>query len=170
VASFEEVRVPAKYREGEEGQGFFMVMTTLDWLRVITALTCLCRAQASLEDAMAWAKERIVFGQPIYKYQGVSFLIAEHATMLEAARLLCYRVLSLKDQGLPYMTECSMAKWYSVEVSIQAIKDCMAILGHPAYSTEHPVSQRLRDVVGFQMGDGTPQMQKLIIARMLMGK
>lgn len=170
VASFEEVRVPAKYREGEEGQGFFMVMTTLDWLRVITALTCLCRAQASLEDAMAWAKERIVFGQPIYKYQGVSFIIAEHATMLEAARLLCYRVLSLKDQGLPYMTECSMAKWYSVEVSIQAIKDCMAILGHPAYSTEHPVSQRLRDVVGFQMGDGTPQMQKLIIARMLMGK
>jgi cyclohexanecarboxyl-CoA dehydrogenase len=63
-----------------------------------------------------------------------------------------------------------MAKWYSVEVSIQAIKDFMVILGHPAYSTEHPVSQRLRDVVGFQMGDGTPQMQKMIIARMLMGK
>ena len=170
VASFDGVRVPARYREGEEGQGFYMVMNTLDWLRVITAMTCLCRAQASLEEAIAWSKERIAFGQPIHRYQGVSFLIAEHATMLEAARLLCYRVLWLKDQGLPYMTECSMAKWYSVEVSIQAIKDCMVILGHPAYSTEHPISQRLRDVLGFQMGDGTPQMQKMIIARMLIGK
>jgi cyclohexanecarboxyl-CoA dehydrogenase len=170
VASFEDVRVPAKYREGEEGQGFYMVMSTLDWLRVITAMTCLCRALASLEDAMAWSKERIVFGQPIYRYQGISFLIAEHATRLEAARLLCYRVLWLKEQGLPYMTECSMAKWYSVEVSIQAIKDFMVTIGHPAYSTEHPISQRLRDVLGFQMGDGTPQMQKLIIARMMLGK
>ena len=170
VAAFDEVRVPAKYREGEEGKGFYMVMSTLDWLRVITAFTCLCRAQASLEEAIAWSKERIAFGQPISRYQGVSFLIAEHYTTIEAARLLCYRVLWLKDQGVPYITECSMAKWYSVEVSIQAIKDCMVIIGHPAYSTEHPISQRLRDVVGFQMGDGTPQMQKLIISRMVLGK
>jgi cyclohexanecarboxyl-CoA dehydrogenase len=170
VAAFDEVRVPAKYREGEEGKGFYMVMNTLDWLRVITAFTCLCRAQASLEEAIAWSKERIAFGQPISRYQGVSFLIAEHYTTIEAARLLCYRVLWLKDQGAPYITECSMAKWYSVEVSIQAIKDCMVIIGHPAYSTEHPISQRLRDVVGFQMGDGTPQMQKLIISRMVLGK
>ena len=170
VAAFDEVRVPAKYREGEEGKGFYMVMNTLDWLRVITAFTCLCRAQASLEEAIAWSKERIAFGQPISRYQGVSFLIAEHYTTIEAARLLCYRVLWLKDQGVPYITECSMAKWYSVEVSIQAIKDSMVIIGHPAYSTEHPISQRLRDVVGFQMGDGTPQMQKLIISRMVLGK
>jgi cyclohexanecarboxyl-CoA dehydrogenase len=169
VAAFEDVRVPARYREGEEGKGFYMVMGTLDWLRVITAFTCLCRAQASLEEAIAWSKERVAFGRPIAQYQGVSFLIAEHHTRVEAARLLCYRVLSLKDQGVPYITECSMAKWYSVEVSIQAVKDCMVILGHPAYSTEHPISQRLRDVVGFQMGDGTPQMQKLIISRMLLG-
>jgi len=170
VAAFDEVRLPAKYREGEEGKGFYMVMSTLDWLRVITAFTCLCRAQASLEEAITWSKERIAFGQPISRYQGVSFLIAEHYTTIEAARLLCYRVLWLKDQGIPYITECSMAKWYSVEVSIQAIKDCMVIIGHPAYSTEHPISQRLRDVVGFQMGDGTPQMQKLIISRMVLGK
>jgi cyclohexanecarboxyl-CoA dehydrogenase len=170
VAVFDEVRVPARYREGEEGTGFYMIMGTLDWLRVITAFTCLCRAQASLEEAIAWSKERVAFGQPISRYQGVSFLIAEHCTRVEAARLLCYRVLWLKDQGIPYITECSMAKWYSVEVSIQAIKDCMVIVGHPAYSTEHPISQRLRDVVGFQMGDGTPQMQKLIISRMLLGK
>ncbi len=170
IAVFDEVRVPAKYREGEEGKGFYMILSTLDWLRVITAFTCLCRAQASLEEAIAWSQERIAFGQPISRYQGVSFLIAEHYTRVEAARLLCYRVLWLKDQGLPYMAECSMAKWYGVEVSIQAIKDCMVIIGHPAYSTEHPISQRLRDVVGFQMGDGTPQMQKLIISRMLLGK
>jgi cyclohexanecarboxyl-CoA dehydrogenase len=79
-------------------------------------------------------------------------------------------VLWLKDQGRPFITECSMAKWYGVEVSIQAIKDCMVIIGHPAYSTEHPISQRLRDAIGFQMGDGTPQIQKVIISRMLIGK
>lgn len=170
VAAFDDVRLPSKYRIGEEGKGFYIVMGTLDWLRVISAFTCIARAEASLDDAIAWSKERIAFGQPISKYQGVSFLIAEHYTRIEAARLLCYRVLWLKDQGLPFITECSMAKWYGVEASIQAIKDCMVIIGHPAYSVEHPISQRLRDAVGFQMGDGTPQIQKLIISRMLIGK
>lgn len=168
--TFDDVRVPAKYREGEEGMGFYTVMGTLDWLRIIVALTCLARAQASLEDAMEWSKERKAFGKPIAAYQGVSFLISEHHTRVEAARLLCYRTLWLKDQGKSHTIESSMAKWFSVEVSIQAIKDCMTIIGHPGYSTEHPISSRLRDVIGYQMGDGTPQIQKMIIARLMIGK
>ncbi len=168
--TFDDVRVPAKYREGPEGMGFYTIMGTLDWLRIIVALTCLARAQASLTDAMEWSKERKAFGKLIAVNQGVSFLIAEHHTMIEAARLLCYRTLWLKDQGQPHTMESSMAKWLSVEVSIQAIKDCMVIIGHPGYSTEHPISMRLRDVIGYQMGDGTPQIQKMIIARLMIGK
>ena len=90
--------------------------------------------------------------------------------MIEAARLLCYRTLWLKDQGQSHTIESSMAKWFSVEVAVQAIKDMMVIIGHPGYSTEHPISQRLRDVVGFQLGDGPPQIQKMIIARLIIGK
>ncbi|TET75268.1 MAG: hypothetical protein E3J42_03715 [Dehalococcoidia bacterium] len=168
--TFDDVRVPAKYREGEEGMGFYTVMGTLDWLRIIVALTCLARAQASLHDAMEWSKERKAFGRLIATYQGVSFQIAEHHTMIEAARLLCYRTLWLKDQGKAHTIESSMAKWFSVEVSVQAIKDMMVIIGHPGYSTEHPISMRLRDVLGYQLGDGTPQIQKMIIARLMIGK
>ncbi len=168
--TFDDVRIPAKYREGDEGMGFYTVMGTLDWLRIIVALTCLARAQSSLQDAMEWSKERKAFGRAIASYQGVSFPIAEHHTMIEAARMLCYRTLWLKDQGKPHTVESSMAKWFSVEVSLQAIKDMMVIIGHPGYSTEHMISTRLRDVLGYQMGDGTPQIQKMIIARLMIGK
>jgi cyclohexanecarboxyl-CoA dehydrogenase len=168
--TFDDVRVPAKYREGDEGMGFYTVMGTLDWLRIIVALTCLGRAQASLADAMAWSQERKTFGRPIAANQGVSFHIAEHYTKVEAARMLCYRTLWLKDQGQAHTVESSMAKWYSVEVSLQCIKDMMVIIGHPGYSTEHAISQRLRDVIGYQLGDGPPQIQKMIIARLMIGK
>ena len=168
--TFDDVRVPAKYREGDEGMGFYTVMGTLDWLRIIVALTCLARAQASLADAIAWSQERKTFGRLIAANQGVSFHIAEHYTKVEAARMLCYRTLWLKDQGQPHTIESSMAKWYSVEVSLQCIKDMMVIIGHPGYSTEHAISQRLRDVIGYQLGDGPPQIQKMIIARLMIGK
>jgi cyclohexanecarboxyl-CoA dehydrogenase len=168
--TFDDVRVPAKFREGEEGMGFYTVMGTLDWLRIIVALTCLARAQASLADAMAWSQERKTFGRAIAVNQGVSFQIAEHHTMVEAARLLCYRTLWLKDQGQSHTIESSMAKWFSVEASVQCVKDMMVIIGHPGYSTEHMISTRLRDVLGYQLGDGTPQIQKMIIARLMIGK
>jgi cyclohexanecarboxyl-CoA dehydrogenase len=168
--TFDDVRVPAKFREGEEGMGFYTVMGTLDWLRIIVALTCLARAQASIADAIAWSRERKAFGRAIASYQGVSFPIAEHYTRVEAARMLCYRTLWLKDQGQSHTIESSMAKWFSVEVSVQCIKDMMVTIGHPGYSTEHGISQRMRDVLGYQMGDGTPQIQKMIIARLMIGK
>jgi cyclohexanecarboxyl-CoA dehydrogenase len=168
--TFDDVRVPAKFREGDEGMGFYTVMGTLDWLRIIVALTCLARAQASIADAIAWSQERKTFGKAIATNQGVSFPIAEHHTMVEAARLLCYRTLWLKDQGQAHTIESSMAKWFSVETSVQCIKDMMVLIGHPGYSTEHMISTRLRDVLGYQLGDGTPQIQKMIIARLMIGK
>jgi cyclohexanecarboxyl-CoA dehydrogenase len=167
---FDDVRVPAKYREGEEGKGFYLIMGSLDWFRIIVALGGLARAQASLEEAIQWSEQRHAFSKPILNFQGVSFLLAEHYTQVEAARLLCYRALSLKDQGQQHTLESSMAKWFSVEVSLETIRDCMVILGHPAYSTENPISTRLRDIIGYQIGDGTPQIHKLIISRLLLGR
>jgi cyclohexanecarboxyl-CoA dehydrogenase len=90
--------------------------------------------------------------------------------MVEAARMLCYRTLWLKDQGQMHTMESAMAKWFSVEVSVQCIKDMLVLIGHPGYSTEHPISMRMRDVLGYQLGDGPPQIQKMIIARLLLGK
>jgi cyclohexanecarboxyl-CoA dehydrogenase len=168
--TFDDVKVPVRNRIGEEGLGFYLLMGTLDWLRIIVALECLARAQASLNDAMEWSKQRRTFGKLIASYQGVSFPIAEHYTMVEAARMLCYRTLWLKDQGQMHTMESAMAKWFSVEVSVQCIKDMLVLIGHPGYSTEHPISMRLRDVLGYQLGDGPPQIQKMIIARLLLGK
>ena len=168
--TFDDVKVPVRQRVGEEGMGFFLLMGTLDWLRVITSLHCLARAEASLNDAIEWSKQRRTFGKLIASYQGVAFPIAEHYTRVEAARMLCFRTLWLKDQGQAHTVESSMAKWFSVEVSVQCIKDMLVLIGHPGYSTEHPISMRLRDVLGYQIGDGPPQIQKMIISRQLLGK
>ncbi|MFC2058755.1 acyl-CoA dehydrogenase family protein [Chloroflexota bacterium] len=166
----DDVRIPAKYREGEEGKGFSLVMGTFDWLRNIIVLQQLGSAMASLEEAMVWAKQRIAFKKPIAKFEGVSFMIAEHVTKVDAARLLCYRALWLRDQGLPHMKETSMAKWFSVQTAIDAINAAMVVHGWYGYSKEHLIESRLRDALGFQYADGPTNIQKLIIARELMGK
>jgi len=171
IVKLDGVRVPVKYRMGEEGKGFYMFAGILDWIKPAgLALGQLGAAQASLEEAMAWAKQRIAFGRPISKFEGVSFKIAEHHTRIEAARLLCYRTLWLRDHGLPHSKESAMSKLLSVEVAHHAINDCMVILSHVGYSEEHPISERLTEVIGWQLGDGTEQIQKLIIARELMGR
>lgn len=168
--TFDDVRIPARYREGEEGKGFYLVMGTFDWLRNIVTLRQLASASASLEEAMAWAKERVAFGRPIVKFEGVSFMIAEHYTKVEAARLLCFRALWLRDQGQRHTKESSMAKWFGIEVAIEAIRASMVIHGWYGYSTEHLIESRLRNALGYQFADGTIHIQKMIIARELMGR
>jgi len=171
IINLDNVRLPARYRMGEEGQGFYLFVGILDWIKPAgLALGQLGVAQATLEEAMVWAKQRIAFGRPISKFEGVSFKIAEHYTRVEAARLLCYRTLWLRDQGLPHAKESAMSKWFRVEVVHRAILDCMIIFGHVGYSEEHPIPERLTEVSGWEIGDGTEQIQKLIIARELMGK
>jgi cyclohexanecarboxyl-CoA dehydrogenase len=167
---FDEVRLPARNRLGEEGIGFYATMAFFEHMRSILGLHCLAAAEASLDEAIVWAKQRVAFGRPIVKYEGVSFKIAEHYTRVEAAKLLCYRALWLMDKGLPSIKESSMAKWLGVEVAVQALIDAMTIFGHVGYSEDSPIQQRLRDVLGYKFGDGTDNIQKIVIVRELMGK
>ena len=164
------VRVPAEQRCGDEGKGFHISMGMADFGRVYLGLLALARAETSLEEAMAYALQRTAFGQPIAKFEGVSFKIAEHATRIEAARMLCYRTLWLKDQGMPHTKESAMCKWLGAKTGFDAIHDALLIHGHVGYSEEYPLEQRLRDAVGLEFTDGMDQIMKIVIARELMGR
>jgi cyclohexanecarboxyl-CoA dehydrogenase len=164
------VRVPARYRLGEEGRGFPMVMGQFNLIRINLALMALGIAQTSLEDAMRYAMERKAFGEPLAKYEGVSFKIAEGATLLEATRMLCYRALWLRDQGLDHVKESAMCKYLGPKVALRVVHDALLIHGHAGYSEELPLEQRLRDIIGWEMADGTAEIMKIVISRELMGR
>lgn len=167
---FDDVRIPVRYRIGGEGEGFYIVMKEFDFIRICVALEALGAAQASLEEAIEYAKQRTAFGKPIARFEGVSFKIAEDATLLEAARLLCYRALWLRDQGQTHIKETAMCKWFAPQVALRTIHDALLIHGHFGYSEELPLEQRLRDVMGWELGDGTAEVMKVIISRELMGR
>ncbi|MFN8559506.1 MAG: acyl-CoA dehydrogenase family protein [Dehalococcoidia bacterium] len=95
---------------------------------------------------------------------------AEHATLIEAARWLCYRGLWLRDQGLPHTKEAAMVKWWAPKVAVDCLHECLLLHGHYGYTRDLPLEQRLRDVIGLEIGDGTAQVQKIIVARELMGR
>src|SRR5207302_5812948 len=135
----DEVRVPKDYLLGRENTGFYQVMQGFDFSRFIIGLMCLCAAQITLDETMAYVKERQAFGRPLAKFEGVSFPIAEHATMLEAARWLCYRTLWLRDQGLPHAKEAAMVKWWGPKVAVDAIHDCLLLHGHYGYTQDFPL-------------------------------
>jgi cyclohexanecarboxyl-CoA dehydrogenase len=170
VLAFDHVRVPASHRIGEEGSGFYQIMQGFDYNRVGIALACLGVAQVSLEETMVYAKERRAFGRPLAGFEGVSFPIAEAATHLEACRWLCYRALWLADHGRPYTKESAMTKWWGPRLAVETIHQCLLLHGHYGYTDELPFEQRMRDVIGLQIGDGTAEVMKLIVARQLMGR
>jgi cyclohexanecarboxyl-CoA dehydrogenase len=167
---FDGVRIPTKYRIGEEGQGFYIAMDAITGIRVCLSLLAIGKAEGALEEAVKYAKERTAFGRPIARFEAISFKIAEQATILEAARLLCYRALWLKDQGIRNMKEAAMAKWYGARMAVMAIHEMLLIYGHIGYTTDYPVEQHLRDVIGNEIGDGTAEIMKLIISREIMGR
>jgi cyclohexanecarboxyl-CoA dehydrogenase len=166
----DDVRLPRDALIGAEGQGFYLVMNAFDYSRVIIALMCIGAAEQSLDETIAYVKERQAFGRPLAKFEGVSFPIAEHATMLEAARWLCYRTLWLRDQGLPHSKEAAMVKWWGPKVAVEAIHECLLLHGHYGYTQDLPLEQRLRDVIGLEIGDGTAQISKVVVARELFGR
>jgi cyclohexanecarboxyl-CoA dehydrogenase len=170
VLSFDHVRVPASHRIGEEGSGFYQVMQGFDYNRVGIALACLGVAQVSLEETMAYVKERHAFGRPLAGFEGVSFPIAEAATHVEACRWLCYRALWLADHGRPYTKESAMTKWWGPRLAVETIHQCLLLHGHYGYTDELPFERRMRDVIGLEIGDGTAEVMKLIVARQLMGR
>ena len=165
----DDVFVPAENLVGAEGRGFSMVMSHFDYSRAAIGLQCLGAARASLEETYAYVRQRHAFGQPIAAFQGVSLPLAEHATLVDAARWACYRTLWLRQAGLPHTTEAAMCKWWAPVVAKNAIEVCLLTHGHYGWSDELPFQQRFRDVFGYQIGDGTAQIQKQVIASRLIG-
>jgi len=166
----DDVEIPAENLLGGEGEGFVVVMAGFDYTRILLGLICIGAAKASLEETIRYVKERHAFGVPLAKFEGVSFPIAEHYSRIEAARMLCYRGLWLRNQGLPHTTEAAICKWMGPKFAVDAIHDCLLLHGHYGYTQEFPIEQRLRDAIGLELGDGPAQIQKIVISRDLFGR
>lgn len=167
---FENVRVPADHLLGEEGRGFGQVMQGFDFSRSLIGLQALGTARQSLEETWAYIGERRAFGKPLAAFQGVTHQLAEFDTKIEAARLMCYNALWLKDRGIRHTAEAAMSKWWPPLLAYEAIHACLLIHGHAGYSDALPFQQRMRDVLGLQIGDGTAHVMKNIVARERAGR
>jgi cyclohexanecarboxyl-CoA dehydrogenase len=170
AVSFEDTFVSDQHVIGEIGRGFQMVMGEFDYTRSLLGLLAIGSAMTAIDMTVEYAKKREAFGQPIAKFQGVTFPLAEHATYIEGVKWLCYHALALREAGLPHTKEAAMIKWWGPHTAVQAIHDCIVLHGHVAYSEDLPLQQMLRDVSGLEIGDGTPQIQKLIVAREMFGR
>ncbi|HKT99679.1 MAG TPA: cyclohexanecarboxyl-CoA dehydrogenase [Paraburkholderia sp.] len=166
---FENVRVPVDHRLGDEGKGFVQVMQGFDFSRALIGLQVLAVASVSLEETWAYVAQREAFGKPLSAFQGVSHPLAEYATQVEAARLLCLQTLWLKDRGLPHTAQAAMCKWWGPKLAYDVVHQCLLSFGHGGYD-RGPMEQRLRDVLGFQIGDGTAQIMKTLVARANAGR
>jgi cyclohexanecarboxyl-CoA dehydrogenase len=165
-----EVRVPAENLIGTEGGAFAEVMRAFDYTRALIGLMCIGAAQITLDETIEYLRGRRAFGKPISSNQGVSFPLAEWSAKLEMARWLCYRTLWLRDRGESHTREAAMCKMLAPEFAVGAIHECLILHGHYGYTKDYPVEQRLRDVIGQQIADGTPQIQKMIVARSIFGR
>ena len=167
---FDDVYVPMDHRLGDEGKGFTQVMVGFDYSRALIALQCLGAAQASIDEAWAYTKEREAFGGPIARFQGVTFPLVEGETLIAAARQLSYHTLSLRDAGKPHTAEAAMVKWMAPKTAFDVIHQCLLTFGHYGWSMDLPHQQRLRDVMGLEIGDGTAGIMKMIVSRERVGR
>jgi len=166
---FDNVRVPVDHRLGDENKGFVQVMQGFDFSRALIGLQVLAVARVALEETWEYAAQREAFGKPLSAFQGVSHPLADLQTQVEAARLLCLQTLWLKDRNLPHTAEAAMCKWWGPKLAYDVVHQCLLVFGHGGY--DHGLmEQRLRDVLGFQIGDGTAQIMKTIIARTKAGR
>ncbi|HEY2223467.1 acyl-CoA dehydrogenase family protein [Actinomycetospora sp.] len=170
AAHFEDVRVPVGNLLGDEGRGFTQVMVGFDFSRALIGLQCLGAAQQTVDETWSYVSERTSFDRPLSTNQGVAFPLAEADTLLTAARLLCHQTLWLKDAGQPHTSQAAMAKWWAPKTAYDVINQCLLLHGQYGYRTELPIEQRMRDVLGLQIGDGTAQIMKLVIARGRLGR
>ena len=167
---FDGVRVPATNLIGREGEGFRQFAETLDRGRINVAALALGIGQAALDAAVAYARQREQFGRPIAAFQGVQWPLAEAATELEAARLLILNAARMADAEMPLKKEAAMAKFFAAEAALRACGSAVEIFGGHGYMREFPVERYLRDARMCQIGEGTSQIQRLIIARELLGR
>ena len=168
--TFTDLRVPAINMLGREGGGFREAMRFFDWNRALLALACIGAAEKSLDELVEYIKLRETFGNSLAKYQGVTFQVAEHMTRLEAAKLLAYKVLWLRDNDLPHSKEAAMIKWHGIREAFETLHTCILLSGWPAYGSELPHERRLRDVMGLELGDGSPEIMKMVVAREVFGR
>ncbi|HWR44671.1 acyl-CoA dehydrogenase [Sporomusa sp.] len=161
---FQDVKVPKENLMGKEGDGFKIAMATLDGGRIGVAAQALGIAQAALDHAVKYSKERVQFGKPIASNQAIAFMLADMATKVEAARLLVYRAAYLKDKGLPYSKEAAMAKMYASDAAMSVTTDAVQIFGGYGYSREYPVERLMRNAKITQIYEGTNQVQRMVIS------
>ncbi|WP_406263451.1 acyl-CoA dehydrogenase family protein [Actinacidiphila glaucinigra] len=165
----EDVRVPASAMLGPEGKGFSVAMSALAKGRMSVAAGCVGIAQAALDAAVGYAKEREQFGRPIAAHQLVQELLADIALDVDAARLLTWRVADLVDRGLPFAAESSKAKLFASEAAVRCANNALQVFGGYGYIDEYPVGKLLRDARVMTLYEGTSQIQKLLIGRELTG-
>ncbi len=165
---FENCRVPAENMLGEEGDGFIQAMKILDGGRISIAALSLGTGYGAYEAALKYSKEREQFGRPISKFQGVSFKLADMITKLEAAELLTFKAASLKNQKKKVTTEGAMAKMYASEIAVEICNEAVQIFGGYGFTKDFPVEKFYRDVKLCTIGEGTTEIQKVVISKNLM--
>lgn len=170
AVSFDNVRVPLDNLVGEEGMGLQQSLATLSKGRVSIGALALGLAQAAYEKALAYAQEREAFGQPIANLQAVQFMLADAATEIQAARLMLYHAAWIKDNGRPFATQAGMAKLFATEMSERVCRNAIQIHGGYGYSREFEVERMYRDTRLMSIGEGTSEIQRLVIARSILGE
>ncbi len=163
----EDVCIPADYLLGKRGEGFKQFMQVLDGGRISIGALSVGIAQAALEAALNYARERRQFGRPLSKFQAIQFKLADMATRTELARLAVHRAAWLKDQGQTFTRESAMAKLFASETAVAAALEAIQIFGGYGYTREYPVERYLRDAKLMEIGEGTSEIQRLVIARQL---
>jgi len=167
---FEDCRIPAENLLGKENEGFRQFLVTLDAGRVAIAAMAVGLAQGAFERATAYAKERVQFGQPIAEFQAIQWMIAEMATEIEAARLMVHRAAWLKEQGARFTKEAAMAKLLATETSERVCRKAIQVHGGYGYVREYAVERMYRDQRLCSIGEGTNEIQRLVIARQVLGR
>ncbi|HLT71871.1 MAG TPA: acyl-CoA dehydrogenase family protein [Cyclobacteriaceae bacterium] len=161
----QDCRIPRSQMLGEEGEGFIQSLKILDGGRISIAALSLGIAEGAFEAALKYSKERHQFDRPISSFQGISFKLADMATRIEAARLLTFRAAALKDLGLPVAKESAMAKFYASETAVSVANDGVQIFGGYGYTKDFPAEKYYRDAKLCTIGEGTSEIQKIVIAR-----
>jgi butyryl-CoA dehydrogenase len=165
---FEDCFVPEKNRLGKEGRGFRIALESIDSSRIGIAAQAVGIAQGAFDKSLAYSKERQQFGEPIANFQAIQWMLADMATQIDAARLLTYRAAYLKDQGLEFVKEASMAKVFAAETAMSVTTRAVQIHGGYGYTKDYPVERYFRDAKITEIYEGTSEMQRMTIARQLL--
>jgi alkylation response protein AidB-like acyl-CoA dehydrogenase len=168
AVTYDHVCVPVNYLLGAEGQGLYQTLATLDGGRISIGAISVGLAQAAYEEALQYAKQRQAFGQPIANFQAIQWMLADAATEILAARWMIYYAAWLKDQKRSYTRAASMAKLFATEMAERVCRNAIQIHGGYGYSREYPVERMYRDARLMTIGEGTSEIQRLVIARTLL--